>query len=135
MFSWSFLWYQVNKNNAKLWNNVGHALEGQNNYGEALQYFLQATRVQPGKTCELTLSSSVNITLVLIGCYQSGGAHASSRGQNLCELVPKQSRILSCQHLGGKRETQNPLFVLNQDSMPAVCRCQTILEIIMASSE
>ncbi|CAG05580.1 unnamed protein product, partial [Tetraodon nigroviridis] len=38
---------KVNKNNAKLWNNVGHALEGQNNYGKALQYFLQATRVQP----------------------------------------------------------------------------------------
>lgn len=41
---------QVNKNNAKLWNNVGHALENQNNYAKALQYFLQATRVQPGKT-------------------------------------------------------------------------------------
>lgn len=41
---------QVNKNNAKLWNNVGHALENQNNYATALQYFLQATRVQPGKT-------------------------------------------------------------------------------------
>lgn len=40
---------QVNKNNAKLWNNVGHALENQNNYATALQYFLQATRVQPGK--------------------------------------------------------------------------------------
>ncbi|XP_061576896.1 protein O-mannosyl-transferase TMTC3 [Cololabis saira] len=38
---------KVNKNNAKLWNNVGHALENQNHYGEALQYFLQATRVQP----------------------------------------------------------------------------------------
>ncbi|KAM6937583.1 protein O-mannosyl-transferase TMTC3 [Xenentodon cancila] len=38
---------KVNKNNAKLWNNVGHALENQNNYGKALQYFLQATRVQP----------------------------------------------------------------------------------------
>ncbi|KAM7415150.1 hypothetical protein PAMA_019801 [Pampus argenteus] len=38
---------KVNKNNAKLWNNVGHALENQNNYGRALQYFLQATRVQP----------------------------------------------------------------------------------------
>lgn len=45
-----FLGYQVNKNNAKLWNNVGHALEGQNNYDKALQYFLQATRVQPGET-------------------------------------------------------------------------------------
>lgn len=40
---------QVNKNNAKLWNNVGHALENQNNYARALQYFLQATRVQPGE--------------------------------------------------------------------------------------
>ncbi|XP_074489782.1 protein O-mannosyl-transferase TMTC3 isoform X2 [Sebastes fasciatus] len=38
---------KVNKNNAKLWNNVGHALENQNNYEKALRYFLQATRVQP----------------------------------------------------------------------------------------
>uniref|UniRef100_A0A8C7Z1F5 Protein O-mannosyl-transferase TMTC3 n=1 Tax=Oryzias sinensis TaxID=183150 RepID=A0A8C7Z1F5_9TELE len=38
---------KVNKNNAKLWNNVGHALENQNSYERALRYFLQATRVQP----------------------------------------------------------------------------------------
>ncbi|XP_061917327.1 protein O-mannosyl-transferase TMTC3 [Entelurus aequoreus] len=38
---------KVNKNNAKLWNNVGHALENQNNYATALRYFLQATVVQP----------------------------------------------------------------------------------------
>ncbi|XP_017573187.1 protein O-mannosyl-transferase TMTC3 [Pygocentrus nattereri] len=38
---------KVNKNNAKLWNNVGHALENQHNYERALRYFLQATRVQP----------------------------------------------------------------------------------------
>uniref|UniRef100_A0A672JC61 dolichyl-phosphate-mannose--protein mannosyltransferase n=1 Tax=Salarias fasciatus TaxID=181472 RepID=A0A672JC61_SALFA len=38
---------KVNKNNAKLWNNVGHALENQHNYARALRYFLQATRVQP----------------------------------------------------------------------------------------
>lgn len=38
---------KVNKNNAKLWNNVGHALENQNNYERALKYFLQATSVQP----------------------------------------------------------------------------------------
>ncbi|KPP61924.1 transmembrane and TPR repeat-containing protein 3-like [Scleropages formosus] len=36
---------KVNKNNAKLWNNVGHALENQNNYERALKYFLQATRL------------------------------------------------------------------------------------------
>lgn len=50
VFLWNCLLLQVNKNNAKLWNNVGHALENQNNYAKALQYFLQATRVQPGKT-------------------------------------------------------------------------------------
>ncbi len=33
----------------QLWNNVGHALENQNSYERALRYFLQATRVQPGK--------------------------------------------------------------------------------------
>uniref|UniRef100_A0A1A8C0I0 Protein O-mannosyl-transferase TMTC3 n=1 Tax=Nothobranchius kadleci TaxID=1051664 RepID=A0A1A8C0I0_NOTKA len=38
---------KVNKNNAKLWNNVGHALENQNNYAMALRYFLQAAHVQP----------------------------------------------------------------------------------------
>ncbi|XP_059392822.1 protein O-mannosyl-transferase TMTC3-like isoform X1 [Carassius carassius] len=38
---------KVNRNNAKLWNNVGHALENQNSYERALRYFLQATRVQP----------------------------------------------------------------------------------------
>ncbi|XP_067855411.1 protein O-mannosyl-transferase TMTC3 [Heptranchias perlo] len=38
---------KVNENNAKLWNNVGHALENEHNYGKALKYFIQATRVQP----------------------------------------------------------------------------------------
>uniref|UniRef100_A0A8C4QZV6 dolichyl-phosphate-mannose--protein mannosyltransferase n=1 Tax=Eptatretus burgeri TaxID=7764 RepID=A0A8C4QZV6_EPTBU len=38
---------KVNKHNAKLWNNVGHALENQKAFGEALRYFVQATRVQP----------------------------------------------------------------------------------------
>ncbi|CAN0262414.1 protein O-mannosyl-transferase TMTC3 [Lampetra fluviatilis] len=38
---------KVNKNNAKLWNNVGHSLENQMNYTGALNYFLQAARVQP----------------------------------------------------------------------------------------
>ena len=38
---------KVNKNNAKLWNNVGHALENEKNDEKALNYFLQATHVQP----------------------------------------------------------------------------------------
>ncbi|XP_053318277.1 protein O-mannosyl-transferase TMTC3 [Spea bombifrons] len=38
---------KVNKNNAKLWNNVGHALENEKNYAKALRFFKQATQVQP----------------------------------------------------------------------------------------
>jgi len=33
---------KVNQNNAKLFNNVGHALEGEKNFTEALRYFQQA---------------------------------------------------------------------------------------------
>lgn len=40
---------QVNKNNAKLWNNVGHALENEKNFEQALRFFIQATQVQPGE--------------------------------------------------------------------------------------
>ncbi|XP_032077082.1 protein O-mannosyl-transferase TMTC3 [Thamnophis elegans] len=38
---------KVNKNNAKLWNNVGHALENEKNFERALNFFIQATQVQP----------------------------------------------------------------------------------------
>ncbi|NWW16105.1 TMTC3 protein, partial [Falcunculus frontatus] len=38
---------KVNKNNAKLWNNVGHALENEKKFERALQFFIQATQVQP----------------------------------------------------------------------------------------
>ncbi|XP_077195098.1 protein O-mannosyl-transferase TMTC3 [Paroedura picta] len=38
---------KVNKNNAKLWNNVGHALENEKNFEQALRFFIQATQVQP----------------------------------------------------------------------------------------
>jgi Tfp pilus assembly protein PilF len=33
---------RVNQRNAKLYNNVGHALESQGNYKEALFYFQKA---------------------------------------------------------------------------------------------
>ncbi|XP_026467394.1 transmembrane and TPR repeat-containing protein CG4050-like [Ctenocephalides felis] len=38
---------KVNQNNAKLFNNVGHALESQGRYVEALHYFHTAVSVQP----------------------------------------------------------------------------------------
>ncbi|XP_076324037.1 protein O-mannosyl-transferase Tmtc3-like isoform X3 [Tachypleus tridentatus] len=37
---------KVNQQNAKLYNNVGHALEGEGKFKEALEYFLQASCVQ-----------------------------------------------------------------------------------------
>jgi len=38
---------RVNRNNAKLFNNVGHSLEGEKNFTEALKYFKQATVYVP----------------------------------------------------------------------------------------
>ncbi|KAL4232814.1 Protein O-mannosyl-transferase tmtc3 [Mactra antiquata] len=38
---------KVNQRNAKLWNNVGHALEKEYKYMEALEYFKKAVSVQP----------------------------------------------------------------------------------------
>ncbi|XP_067123491.1 protein O-mannosyl-transferase Tmtc3-like isoform X2 [Centruroides vittatus] len=38
---------KVNLRNAKLYNNVGHALESKGNFKEALHYFIQAANVQP----------------------------------------------------------------------------------------
>ena len=35
---------RVNQNNAKLFNNVGHALEAEQRYTEALDYFTQAAK-------------------------------------------------------------------------------------------
>ncbi|XP_067628574.1 protein O-mannosyl-transferase Tmtc3 [Eurosta solidaginis] len=37
----------VNERNAKLFNNVGHALENEQRYDEALLYFQQAVQIQP----------------------------------------------------------------------------------------
>lgn len=37
----------VNDRNAKLFNNVGHALENEGNFEEALSYFKQAVKIQP----------------------------------------------------------------------------------------
>lgn len=38
---------KVNRHNAKLYNNVGHALEAEGKYSEALQFFNTAVTVQP----------------------------------------------------------------------------------------
>ena len=38
---------KVSQSNAKLWNNVGHALESKKSYEQALKFFQQATNAQP----------------------------------------------------------------------------------------
>jgi len=38
---------RVNRNNARLFNNAGHALEERKNFTEALRYFKQATVYVP----------------------------------------------------------------------------------------
>lgn len=38
---------KVSQANAKLWNNVGHALESRESYDQALKFFQQATKAQP----------------------------------------------------------------------------------------
>ncbi|CAH8870233.1 unnamed protein product [Trichobilharzia szidati] len=38
---------KVNPNNAKMWNNVGHSLEAEGKFSEALGYFRKAVDVQP----------------------------------------------------------------------------------------
>ena len=38
---------KVNSGNAKLFNNVGHALESEARFAEALTYFRRAVEVQP----------------------------------------------------------------------------------------
>ena len=40
------MYYQVNQRNAKLFNNVGHALESQGRFSDALKYFEAAVTVQ-----------------------------------------------------------------------------------------
>lgn len=63
---------------------MGHALEGQNNYGQALQYFLQATRVQPGKT------------RVVRRCFSAtDSAVRSQKGQHLHSRRFRKSRFSS----------------------------------------
>jgi protein O-mannosyl-transferase len=39
---------RVNHRNAKLFNNVGHALEGEGRFGEALSYFQTAVKYVAG---------------------------------------------------------------------------------------
>ncbi|XP_041352058.1 protein O-mannosyl-transferase TMTC3-like [Gigantopelta aegis] len=66
---------KVNQRNAKLFNNVGHALEKENRYQDALEYFKKAVSVQPddigahqnvGRTYK-----TLNMTAEAVKAYQS----------------------------------------------------------------
>lgn len=72
----------VNARNAKLFNNVGHALEGQNKFNEALLYFQQAVRIQPD---DIGAHINVGRTLNHLGKY----AEAESAYRMAKSLFPK----------------------------------------------
>ncbi|CAG4941419.1 unnamed protein product [Colias eurytheme] len=58
---------KVNRNNAKLYNNVGHALEAEGRYGEALEFFKTAVNVQPD---DVGAHINVGRTFNHLGRYQ-----------------------------------------------------------------
>ncbi|KAL7055677.1 hypothetical protein AAHC03_022774 [Spirometra sp. Aus1] len=58
---------RVNQHNAKLWNNVGHALEAKNNYSEALHFFQKAVEVQPN---DMGAHINVGRTFVNLDLYK-----------------------------------------------------------------
>ena len=64
----------VNTRNAKLWNNVGHALEGQERWAEALTYFQEATKVQPDD-----IGAHLNVGRTLLTLNRSDEAESSYR--------------------------------------------------------
>ncbi|CAH2092208.1 unnamed protein product [Euphydryas editha] len=58
---------KVNRNNAKLYNNVGHALEAEGKYAEALEFFKTAVSVQPD---DVGAHINVGRTFNHLGKYQ-----------------------------------------------------------------
>uniref|UniRef100_A0A0X3NXZ5 dolichyl-phosphate-mannose--protein mannosyltransferase n=4 Tax=Schistocephalus solidus TaxID=70667 RepID=A0A0X3NXZ5_SCHSO len=62
---------RVNQHNAKLWNNVGHALEARNNYSEALHFFQKAVEAQPN---DMGAHINVGRTFVNLGLYKEAEA-------------------------------------------------------------
>jgi len=68
---------RVNRNNAKLFNNVGHALEGEKNFVEALRYFQQAAtcvncfllNISVHNVKQLAVANGPNIFQMLLVLY------------------------------------------------------------------
>ncbi|CAH0721513.1 unnamed protein product, partial [Brenthis ino] len=58
---------KVNRNNAKLYNNVGHALEADGKYADALEFFKTAVNVQPD---DVGAHINVGRTFNHLGKYQ-----------------------------------------------------------------
>ncbi|XP_076445747.1 protein O-mannosyl-transferase TMTC3-like [Babylonia areolata] len=59
----------VNQDNAKLWNNVGHALEKVQKYQEALDYFEKAASIQPDD-----IGAHINVGRTYVNLNQSAPA-------------------------------------------------------------
>ena len=71
----------MNSGNAKLFNNVGHALESESRFGEALSYFRRAVRVQPDD-----VGAHINVGRTLVNL-------ASERTRGLSYPPPRASRV------------------------------------------
>ncbi|XP_074660010.1 protein O-mannosyl-transferase TMTC3-like isoform X2 [Tubulanus polymorphus] len=65
---------KTNKNNAKLYNNVGHALENKDQFSEALNYFQKAASVQPDD-----IGAHINIGRTFNNLQQHADAEKSYR--------------------------------------------------------
>ena len=63
---------QVNSKNAKLFNNVGHALEKVEKWEEALDYFEMAASVQPDDIGMLALVNAKNISCLVTVTLENG---------------------------------------------------------------
>nr|KAG5702813.1 hypothetical protein BaRGS_001895 [Batillaria attramentaria] len=78
----------VNQDNAKLWNNVGHALEKVENYKEALTYFEKAASVQPDD-----IGAHINVGRTYNNLNMSAPAEAAyQRAIDLFPPVIKEQR-------------------------------------------
>ena len=73
---------KVSKSNAKLWNNVGHALESRMSHEEALKFFKQATFAQ-----EDDVGAHINVgrTLNHLNRYEEAEViHGRSAKRHIC---------------------------------------------------
>ncbi|CAH8603539.1 unnamed protein product [Dicrocoelium dendriticum] len=76
---------KVNPRNAKMWNNVGHALESEQKFHHALEYFRKAVDVQPN---DIGAHINVGRTYVTLGKFDE----AENAYRRALDFFPKPKR-------------------------------------------